>query len=156
MLCAALTRTNLKLCAADPPYTTITTLSYMPLQRTVSFINLNTLNDENQPERTNPLQYYDYQHIGKAENGVISSFTSTTDDSPSSSLTYTVYPSIFKSPVSRTFTPRQSSPLGPRQCSLPGRPVYPPSVCKKNLYRCVLKNQAKKHWKEIRRIRKGF
>jgi hypothetical protein len=103
----------------------------MPLQRTVSFINLNTLNDENQPEKTNPLQYYDYQHIEKAENGVISSFTSTTDDSPSSSLTYTIYPSIFKSLVSRTFTPRQSSPLGPRQCSLPGWPVYQPSVRKK-------------------------
>jgi hypothetical protein len=131
----------------------------MPLQRTLSFINLNVLNDENQPEKPNPLQYYNNQHqIEKAQrNGVISNFTGN-DDSPSSSAsgTYTIFYPFIKSPVSTTLTPRQSSPLGPRQCSIPPRPVYPPSVRKQHLYRHVLKKQAKKHWKEIRGIRKVF
>ena len=60
---------------------------------------------------------------------------------------YTIRPSTLKLPVMTTYLPRRTSPLGPQQHLLPGRPVFPPSIHKPDLYRQALKKstlQAKK------------
>jgi hypothetical protein len=52
---------------------------------------------------------------------------------------------IFKLPVGTMSSLRQSSPLGPHQHSLPGRPVFPPSVHEPDLYRRALRKSAHQH-----------
>jgi hypothetical protein len=52
--------------------------------------------------------------------------------------------SISEPPTMMKPSLRQSSPLGPRQHSLPGRPIFPPSVRKPDLYRHVLKKSARR------------
>jgi hypothetical protein len=195
----------------------------MPLQRTISFVDIN---DENQPENTNPpslspptpdpppaislcsrrqmgdslcgsglfnslsgssspaanqsskshhhsgttpyyqcsLQHYrDRCQIEQAQrNGDVSSLSTAQSSamlySPAQpSETYTVKTPTFKPPVTMKSSPRRSSPLGPRQHSLPvGRPVFPPSARKPDLYRHVLKKSARQTKIGIRRTRNSL
>lgn len=138
---------------------------YMPpLRRTLTVANLN---DENQIEKGNQLLLFPpAAHLpdviekgaGQRKEGAISSFAmyglpfavSAVLVQPSST---TVHPFIFKPPVMTTSSPRQSSPLGPCQNLLPGRPVFPPSVRERDLYRQALKKSARQaqRLKHIRR-----
>ena len=67
---------------------------------------------------------------------------------------------VFKSSDTTTTFPHQSSPLGPHQCSLPGQPVFPPSVRKPNFYCQALERshrrarQAKKYMRKFRNMEK--
>ena len=140
----------------------------MPLQRTFSFANLN---NENQPEKINlslsPLatDTVRFRHSCKEarrDEGAIDDLPSAVSPSaisPSAisvvpvqpSGTYTP-PSIFKGLVITTSTPRKSSPLGPCPYFLPGRPVFPPSVRKQDLYRQALRKSV--HRSKIHRTGK--
>ena len=126
----------------------------MPLQCTVTFVNLR---DENQPKKINPqllsppaIHPPDVKHV-KGTRSQMHSLLNVSDlainDFPSavpmqSSGTYsTVYPSILILPGVTSL--RQSSPLGPSQHLLRGRPIFPPSACKPDLYCQALKKSAK-------------
>jgi hypothetical protein len=52
---------------------------------------------------------------------------------------------IIDLPVGTTSALRRSSPLGPHQHSLPGRPVFPPSAHEPHLYRQALRKSAHQH-----------
>ena len=58
---------------------------------------------------------------------------------PSSTMTFLIKP---PTTTPQAF-PRLSSPLGPHQYSLPGRPVFPPSIRELDLYRLALKKSAR-------------
>jgi hypothetical protein len=116
-----------------------------PLRRTLTIANLN---DENQTETGNQLlSFPPAAHLpdviekgaGQRKEGAISSFA---ESGPPFAVS-TVHPSIFQPPVMTTSSPRQSSPLSPCQNLLPGRPVFPPSVRKRDLYRQALKKSAR-------------
>jgi hypothetical protein len=64
---------------------------------------------------------------------------------PSAHLPFDVQPTFFiKLPTTTPQAfPRLSSPLGPCRYSLPGWPVFPPSVRKLDLYRRALKKSAR-------------
>ena len=110
----------------------------MPLRRTVTFANIN---NENQSENINPLQSLhglDQRQIKKDIDGSPSTLSAV--------CLQTVRPSIFNvfnPPVMTTYSPRQSSPLGPCQNLLPGRPIFPTSKKKQDLYRQALKKSAR-------------
>jgi hypothetical protein len=62
---------------------------------------------------------------------------------------------VFNLPATTTPFPRRSSPLGLHQHTLPGRPVFPPSIRKPDFYRQALKRsfrqaqRAKRYMKNI-------
>lgn len=128
----------------------------MPLRRTHTFANLNILNDENQLQDNDPL----WLSLPAADppDAIIEKGHSPGiyDRRPFAVLaqpyTSMACPSTFKPAVTTTCLPRQSSPLGPCQSLLPGRPIFPPSVCKPDLYRQALKKSARQAKKHIRRM----
>jgi hypothetical protein len=110
----------------------------MPLKRTFTLADLN---DESQPKENHllslsPPDSLDVRKKDKerAISILVKPYT-------------TICPSIFnlKPPImtiSSPPTPRQSSPLSPCQNLHPGRPVFPPSKKKANLYRQAIKKSA--------------
>jgi hypothetical protein len=111
-----------------------------PLRRTLTLANLNIgLNDENQPEKNNPALSFslppaDPQFIMNNRPPLAILLVQ---------LCTTTSPSIFKPPATTMSLPRKSSPLGSHPYLLPGRPVFPPSVRKPDLYRQALKKSAR-------------
>ncbi|KAF8798244.1 hypothetical protein BYT27DRAFT_7264838 [Phlegmacium glaucopus] len=121
----------------------------MPLQRTITFANLI---DENQSENINPLESLHGldQRQTKKDPAI--------DGSPftlSAVCLQMAHPSIFNPPVVTTYSPRQSSPLGPCPYLLPGWPIFPPSVRKSDLYRQALKKSARQAKKHIHRMERN-
>lgn len=133
-------------------------LFYMPpLRRTLALANLTfaNLNDENQPEITNPLPVPSIVKPPVATS--LPRQSSPFDPRPlRRTLTYLTLanlnvenqpqknnPLLMPSIIKATSLPRQSSPLGPCQHLLPVRPVFPRSVRKPNLYRQALKKSAR-------------
>ena len=101
----------------------IQTFYMPPLRCTPTLANLN---DENQPEKINLPTL---------------SLPASATDPP---YVIDTCPSIFKPPLAPPMTTlaslhRQSSLLGRHQYLLPGRPIFPPSVRKPNLYHQALK-----------------
>jgi hypothetical protein len=64
------------------------------------------------------------------------------------------YQSQKTNPQSSLSLPRQSSPLSPCQNSLPGRPLFPPSGQKPDLYREALKRSARQAARQARQARR--
>jgi len=121
-----------------------------PLRRTLTLANFNDENQCNQPEKTNPLSFSlppaDTQDIVVDRRPLailVQPCTSTR-----------VCPSIFKPPATTTSLPRKSSPLGPHPYSVPGRPVFPRSARKPDLYRQSLKKSARLVCQAKRQIRR--
>ena len=108
-----------------------------PLRRTLTLANLNIgLNDENQPEKNNPQSL----SLPPADPQVI--MIDRYIDRPPLAIIVQP-PCTTTSPTTTMSLPRKSSPLGSHPYLLPGRPVFPPSVRKPNLYRQALKKSAR-------------
>jgi hypothetical protein len=122
----------------------------MPLRRTLTLANLN---DENQPEKANLLLSLspaadpsDVIEKDQCKEGVIGSLAISRPP-----FTVLVQPYTMVRP-STSISLRQSSPLGPCQYLLPGRPVFPRSICEPDLYRQALKMSARQAKRRVRRM----
>lgn len=109
-----------------------------PLRRNLTFANLNTsvLNDHDENQ-------HEYQSGEKNLSQTLSPPAADPHFEMLLNSTSSTTSSIIKLPPTTTPFLRQTSPLGPRQYSLPGRPIFPPSVKKQDLYRLALKKSAR-------------